>query len=122
VPVAFGVSVDGEQAIGSGGGARPDGVFRIASVTKPFVAALVLALVQDGLVDLDAPVTDYLPELSLPSRPVTLRELLSHQAGLEHEWSTPLANFGDGDDALERLARGAPVAAAVDPGRWFSYS
>jgi CubicO group peptidase (beta-lactamase class C family) len=122
VPVAFGVSIDGEQAIGSGGGARPDEVFRIASVTKPFVAALVLTLVQDGLLDLDAAVTDYLPELSLPSRPVTLRELLSHQAGLEHEWSTPLAAFGDGDDALERLARGAPVAAAVEPGRWFSYS
>jgi CubicO group peptidase (beta-lactamase class C family) len=118
VPVAFGVSIGGEQAIGPGG----DGVFRIASVTKPFVAALVLTLVQDGLVDLDAPVTDYLPELSLPSRPVTLRELLSHQAGLEHEWSTPLADFGDGDDALERLARGAPVAAPVEPGRWFSYA
>jgi CubicO group peptidase (beta-lactamase class C family) len=118
VPVAVGVSIEGKQAIGSSG----DAVFRIASVTKPFVAALVLTVVQDELVDLDAPVTDYLPELWLPSRPVTLRELLSHQAGLEHEWSTPLADFGDSDDALERLARGAPVAAPIEPGRWFSYA
>jgi CubicO group peptidase (beta-lactamase class C family) len=53
---------------------------------------------------------------------VTLRQCLSHQAGLEHEWSTPLDEYGDGDDALDRLARGAPAAAPVEPGTWFSYA
>ena len=122
VPLAFGVSSEGMRATGAAGGARSDEVLRIASVTKPFVAALVLTLVQDGLLSLDSHVTDYLPDVSLPAGPVTLRQLLSHQAGLEHEWSTPLADFGEGDDALERLGRGAPVAAAVEPGRWFSYA
>src|SRR2546423_411832 len=120
--VAFGVSVRGERAVGAAGDASADGVFRVASVTKPFVAALVLTLVRDGLLALDEPVTRYLPELALPAGPVTLRQLLSHQAGLEHEWATPLGEYGDGDDALERLARGAPAAAATGPGEWFSYS
>src|SRR2546421_263565 len=95
---------------------------RVTSVRTPFVAALVLTLVRDGLLELDRPVTRYLPELALPAGPVTLRELLSHQAGLEHEWSTPLSEYGEGDDALDRLARGAPVAAATGPGKWFSYA
>jgi CubicO group peptidase (beta-lactamase class C family) len=122
VPVAFGVTIAGERTAGAAGGARADQIFRIASVTKPFVAALVLTLVQDGRLALDAPVTEYLPDLALPARPVTLRELLSHQAGLEHEWSTPLADYGEDDDALDRLAAGAPVPAPVEPGRWFSYA
>src|SRR5437763_15560879 len=120
--VAFGVSIGGEKAVGAAGDAAPEQSFRVASVTKPFVAALVLTLVQDGLVSLDEPVTRYLPELRLPAGPVTLRQLLSHQAGLEHEWSTPLADYGDGDDALERLARGKPLAAPTAPGEWFSYA
>ena len=120
--VAFGVSIGGEKAVGAAGDAAPEQSFRVASVTKPFVAALVLTLVQDGLVSLDEPVTRYLPELRLPAGPVTLRQLLSHQAGLEHEWSTPLVDYGEADDALERLARGGPVAASTAPGEWYSYA
>src|SRR5207244_13399515 len=104
--VAFGVSIGGEKAVGAAGDASPEQLFRIASVTKPFVAALVLTLVQDGLVSLDDPVTRYLPELRLPAGPVTLRQLLRHQAGLEHDWSTPLADFGAAAGALVRPARG----------------
>ena len=121
-PVAFGVSAGGARTIEAVGGADPDGIFRIASITKPFVAALVLTLGQDGLLDLDEPVTRYLPRLSLPNGPVTLRQCLSHQAGLEHEWPTPLSDYGHGDDALERLAETAAVAAPVEPGTWFSYA
>jgi CubicO group peptidase (beta-lactamase class C family) len=120
--IAFGISEDGETAIAAAGDARAEQVFRVASITKPFVAALVLTLVQDGLLELDEPVSRYLPRLSLPAGPVTLRQLLTHQAGLEHEWSTPLADYGEGDDALDRLATGGPVPAATGPGEWFSYA
>jgi D-alanyl-D-alanine carboxypeptidase len=120
--VAFGIAQAGETAMGAAGNVRPQQLFRVASVTKPFVAALVLTLVRDGLVSLDESVTRYLPELALPAGPVTLRQLLSHQAGLGHEWSAPLADYGDGDDALEGLARGAPAAGAPGPGEWFSYA
>ncbi|HEX6680911.1 MAG TPA: serine hydrolase domain-containing protein, partial [Gaiellaceae bacterium] len=120
--LAFGISNDRETEFGAAGNVDADQLFRVASVTKPFVAALVLRLVEDGRVSLDDPIPRYLPELSLPAGSVTLRQLLSHQAGLGHEWTTPLVDYGDGDDALDRLARGGPVAAATGPGEWFSYS
>ena len=62
-----------------------DTVFRIASMTKVFTATLVIRLVQAGLVDLDTPVKQYLPELQLADAEVearvALRHLLSHTGG-----------------------------------------
>jgi CubicO group peptidase (beta-lactamase class C family) len=77
---------------------RRDTLFRIASNTKPMTAAAVLCLVDDGLLDLDAPVDDLLPELAnrrvlrspdgdltdtVPAqRPITTRDLLTFTWGL----------------------------------------
>jgi CubicO group peptidase (beta-lactamase class C family) len=92
--------------------------FRIASITKPIVAAAVMRLVEQGLLSLDEPLTD----LRLPWEGIALRHLLSHQAGLAHDWSRPLSEYGEGDDALQRLAADEVVGAPVGPGRYFSYS
>lgn len=75
----------------------PDSIFRIASITKPIVAAAVLMLVEDGRFTLDEPVIGWLPELAslsvvrTPSspvddvvparRPITVRDLLTSTAG-----------------------------------------
>jgi CubicO group peptidase (beta-lactamase class C family) len=64
-----------------------DTVFRIGSVTKTFTAVAVMQLWERGLVDLDAPVARYLRAFPLvPARPrlrpVTLRHLLTHTAGI----------------------------------------
>lgn len=84
-----------------------DAIFRGASITKPVTAALVMALVEDGLVDLDAPVADLLPELAGPrvlrtlesplddtvgcERPVTARHLLTGTAGHGFcTWESPV--------------------------------
>ncbi|KIF03335.1 alkaline D-peptidase [Streptomyces sp. RSD-27] len=66
-----------------GGTAQPpaDGHFRIGSNTKTFTATLVLLLVADGLLELDAPVADRLPEYGLDPR-ITLRMVLQHTSGL----------------------------------------
>src|SRR5690242_14308895 len=45
---------------------RRDSLFRIASLTKPITAAAVLLLVDDGVLALDAPIADWLPELAAP--------------------------------------------------------
>lgn len=58
---------------------------RVASVTKTFVAATVMTLVEDGVLELDAPITRYLPEERdrLPDADrITLRHLLSHTSGV----------------------------------------
>lgn len=68
-----------------------DALFRLASVSKPIVTAAALALVSRGLLDLDAPVTrwlpDFQPRLADGSTPIiTLRHLLSHSAGLGYRF------------------------------------
>jgi D-alanyl-D-alanine carboxypeptidase len=56
--------------------------FAIASVSKTFTSALILALAEDGLIDLEAPVRDYLPDLKKVSVKVKVRHLLDHTSGL----------------------------------------
>src|SRR5579859_8030833 len=57
------VATAGVMAVG-GGPMRRDTLFRISSNTKPITAALVLSLVDAGVLDLDGPVDDLLPELA----------------------------------------------------------
>jgi D-alanyl-D-alanine carboxypeptidase len=66
------------------GAASPDALWPIASIGKSFTAVIALQLVEEGLLDLHAPVTDYVPWLSVGSRftPITLHHLLTHTAGV----------------------------------------
>ncbi|SHK62382.1 CubicO group peptidase, beta-lactamase class C family [Pseudonocardia thermophila] len=82
-----------EIAVDAQGGYSPDTVVRIASLSKPIVATAALVLVADGVLDLDDPITDLLPELAdrrvlnrpdgplddtVPAdRAITLRDLLT---------------------------------------------
>ena len=64
-----------------------DTVFRIASITKTFTAIAVMQLCEQGRIDLDAPASDYLRAYRLlPARasfrPATVRDLLTHTAGV----------------------------------------
>jgi D-alanyl-D-alanine carboxypeptidase len=61
---------------------RADERFRIGSITKTFVAVLVLQLVEDGALRLDDTVERWLPDLVPGGREITVRDLLSHTAGL----------------------------------------
>lgn len=56
--------------------------FAIGSVTKSYVATMVLQLVDDGLVKLDAPIGEYLPGLVLRENEITIRHLLEMRSGL----------------------------------------
>ncbi|HET9557799.1 MAG TPA: serine hydrolase domain-containing protein, partial [Actinomycetota bacterium] len=71
-----------------------DGTYQISSVTKTFVAAAVLQLVDEGRLALDGTVERWLPELADGDR-ITVEMLLSHTAGLG-DWSQPSSpTFGD---------------------------
>lgn len=63
--------------------------FAIASITKTFTSALVLALVEDGRIDLDTPVRTYLPALKQVGPKVTVRQLLDHTSGLRDYFFHP---------------------------------
>jgi CubicO group peptidase (beta-lactamase class C family) len=77
-----------------------DTPFSIQSMSKSFTATTVLLAVKDGLLDLDTPISTYLPDFTVNSifdeRPqdiITLRMLLSHTAGFTHE--APVGNNND---------------------------
>jgi D-alanyl-D-alanine carboxypeptidase len=87
--VAVGISADATVGWSGASGPPRDGAtplsgatpFAIASVTKTFTAAIVLQLVEEGRILLDAPVTEYLPELTLATG-VTVEQLLGHTSGI----------------------------------------
>jgi CubicO group peptidase (beta-lactamase class C family) len=109
----------------TGVAATTDSVFQIGSVTKVWTAALVMQLVGEGLVDLDAPVRRYLPEFGLvdpvAAETVTVRQLLSHTGGFVGDI---FDDTGRGDDAIGRLLELMHTAATQvsPPGALYSYS
>jgi len=68
--------------VSTGTPTRADSVYRIGSITKMMVAAAVMQLVEQGLVDLDAPVTEYVPDFTVddpwPATSITVRNALTH--------------------------------------------
>src|SRR5690348_4194489 len=70
--------------------AREDTIFRLASVTKPIVAATALRMIDLGLLSLDDPVTKYLPFITPstadgPAPAILVRHLLTHTSGLTYD-------------------------------------
>ena len=87
----------------------PDTIFEAASLSKPVFAYGVLKLFEAGLIDLDAPLSDYLPEPYLPGEPrlplITARRVLCHTSGLPN-WRP----------------KDGPLVMHLAPGERFSYS
>ena len=77
------------------------------SVTKPFAALCGLVLADRGLLDLDAPLSTYWPELLAPT---TMRQVLSHQSGLALlERPAPEEAFYDWDLMCRLVAEQPPL-------------
>ena len=102
-----------------------DTAFAVASISKTFTAALILALAEEGKVDLAHRVIDYLPELSIDRR-VTVRMLFGHTSGLRDYFFNPkidkalLADRGRTWDAARSLRYvGKPY---FKPGKGWHYS
>jgi D-alanyl-D-alanine carboxypeptidase len=65
---------------------KPDMLFAIGSITKNMVAALTLKLVEDRILALDDPLSNWLPEYPYIDGSITLRQLLNHTSGLYMFW------------------------------------
>ena len=88
--------------------ATVDTVYKLWSVAKVFTAIETMRLVEEGLVDLDAPITEVLPDFSIQSRfpdsePITIRSILAHRSGLPRNECHSDKHLGEGDDALGGL-------------------
>ena len=76
--------------------ATGDTLYRVGSVSKPFTTLMLMILVEMGLIDLDAPVQDYLPDFqpgNKTGKKITLRQMVSHRSGLVRE--SPVGNYFD---------------------------
>jgi CubicO group peptidase (beta-lactamase class C family) len=62
----------------------PETIFNVGSITKQFTAALVLHLVDEGLLELDEPITEHLPGYPGYGPEVTVRTLLTHTSGIKN--------------------------------------
>jgi CubicO group peptidase (beta-lactamase class C family) len=131
---------------------KTDAIFRLASMTKPIVSVAVMTLVEDGKLDLDAPVSKYLPEfadlkvgvekldaengkaflaLEPQKRPMIVQDLLRHTAGLVYgQFGNGLvhqayreANVSDRNQTLaEFVTKLSKLPLAHQPGEVWEYS
>jgi D-alanyl-D-alanine carboxypeptidase len=100
--------------------------FAIASISKTFTAALILALAEEGRIDLNAPVRTYLPTLKKVGSRVLVRQLLDHTSGLrdyffhasiDRALLSKANRRWDADDALRYVGK-----AYFKPGTGWHYS
>ena len=143
VPGAVGlVARDGRVEVQAAGSADAEGsapmdrdsIFRIASLTKPVIAAAAMMLVEDGRIALDDPVRRWLPELAAPMvvrtpagpvddvvpavRPITVADLLTFRAGygFPSDFSLPVVGL-----LFSELRQGPPEPQLVAaPDEWMA--
>lgn len=97
-----------------------DTAFSINSATKAFTGVEIMRLVEQGRVDLDAPVSTYLANLPETWRPITVRRLLTHMSGLP-DILTPDGGYV-GRDRTAALAALADLPLRFTPGERFAYN
>ena len=117
----------GNSQLGGGAPVSLDSVFSQASIAKSAVGMAVMQLVQDGKIELDAPVTTYLPYFQMKDaqyQDITIAQLLSHTSGMpdltaaDAEWR-PRSD----DGALEAYVRSMATETLLSaPGEAWSYS
>ncbi len=133
---AVGVSLNGETVFEKAFGLAemehnipntPQTIFESGSVAKQFTAAALVLLEQDRKLKIDDPVKKYVPELPDYGKPLTIRNILTHTAGLR-DWGSVMQLTGAGrgvrvitqDLALDVISRQKYLD--FEPGAEYSYS
>lgn len=108
--------------------ATPETAFRIGSSSKAITSVAMGTLLDEGKVDLDAPVSRYVARLTGPLAPITTRQAMSHTAGIR-DYGTCLCfplleyfNRSHFDTQRETLTRIEDSPLLFEPGKEFSYS
>ena len=110
-----------------------DTLFQVASVSKPFTAWGIMKLVENGTLDLDTPVTTYIPDWQFPlsefdENGVTIRRMLSHSSGIANVGGySGVENIEDLQTLEESLisandAKNEDVRIIYQPGTKYQYS
>ena len=131
--ISWGIVADGALVHHGAVGVLDDGkaptaesVYRIASMTKSFTAATVLALRDEGVWSLDDAVAKHAPELAVVagppgSAPITLRQLLSMASGLATDDAWADRHLDIAPDDIDKIYAGGPTFAHL-PNAVYEYS
>jgi CubicO group peptidase (beta-lactamase class C family) len=123
VAVTHGGDIMYEQSFGvmdlsSGTPVTPTSLFHVAAVTRTFVAVAVMQLVEAAQLSLDSPVTAHLPYFRMADAnagAITVRQLLSHTAGMPNAEHDRRASRDYDDGALERYVRSLVSEKLIAP-------
>ncbi len=96
--------------------------FRIASISKALAAAGLGVLIQEGRLDLDAPVQTYVPSFPEKEWTLTTRQIASHTGGVRHYDGDEFASAVKYDDVLDALDIFDDSPLLFQPGSEYSYS
>lgn len=96
-----------------------DTVFCIGSITKQFTAAAIVKAQELGLLRIDQAIAEFIPQFSGPLRDITLHHLLTHTAGLNHDYGVSDWEAVSRDELVQRVNR-EPLLSS--PGVCHSYS
>ena len=105
--------------------ATADTLYRVGSVSKLFTDIAIMQLVEQGAIDIDAPITNYLPDFK-PTNPfnnsITLRQMMAHRSGLVRE--PPVGHyFDDTDPGVAKMVESLNRTTLVyEPGTRTKYS
>lgn len=110
----------GELERGGGRRVTRDAAFPVGSITKSFTATVAMILVADGDVELDEPLGEHLPELGELGDRLTLRQVLSHTAGLAADADAPGPSAATIRRYVTEYCRSGELL--LPPGTAFSYS
>ena len=132
VGMAAGIVRNGERKIAISGFANAEAgyplvensLFLIGSISKTYTSTLVMRLMEQGILDLDTPVVNYIPDFKLSHDDlrdaITIRMLLSHTAGFDGDRFT---SYGRGDDAYDlAIAEFHSLIQWFKPGSFYSYN
>ena len=134
----------GEREIGGGVAMSEDTVCNMASMTKAITGACAMQLVEQGKLDLDSPITKWLPDaaelqvlagwdgdkpvLRAPEGDITLRHLMTHTSGMASStWNADLVRYGETIGGLPQVDYEKPETwtaqpLVFDPGQRWHYS
>lgn len=92
----------GQSNLEHGLAATPAHRFRLGSVSKVLTSTTAVRLIAQGLLDLDSPISKWLPDLPGPHRGTTMRQLLTHRGGVRHYIPRDLDPLAPGGPILQR--------------------
>src|SRR5215211_5758573 len=101
-----------------------DTLFQTGSISKTFTSTMIMKLVEDGKVNLDAPVKTYIKDFKVQDKEVTenvtVRHLLTRMGGWVGDYFN---DFGNGDDALDKMVKDIAKLPQIQPlGTIWSYN